>query len=144
MSRAGAHIRSLAELEDAVPEAWAQWARLRDAGDPANLSESLRNRQLCFAHAVYLEALRHALESGVGSRGSSIMLDPDGAKVHESLDDRWRIAEEDERFRTQVLETAADLDGAVTCAWIDRRPLPQPDSWFETAWAKFREGDIYD
>jgi hypothetical protein len=72
------------------------------------------------------------------------MLDPDGAKVHESLDDRWRIAEEDERFRTQVLETAATLDGAVTCAWIDRRPLPQPDSWFETAWAKFREGDIYD
>ena len=144
MSRAGAHIRSLAELEDAVPEAWAQWARLRDAGDPANLSESLRNRQLCFAHAVYLEALRHALESGVGSRGSSIMLDPDGAKVHERLDDRWRIAEEDERFRTQVLETVADLDGAVTCAWVDRRPLPQPDSWFETAWAKFREGDIYD
>ncbi len=144
MSRAGAHIRSLNELEDAVPEAWAQWERLREAGDPANLSESLRNRQLCFAHAVYLEVLRHALESGVGSRGSSIMLDPDGAKVHERLDDRWRIAEEDERFRTQVLETVADLDGEVTCAWIDRRPLPQPDSWFETAWAKFREGDIYD
>jgi succinate dehydrogenase/fumarate reductase flavoprotein subunit len=144
MSRAGAHIRSLKELAQAVPEAWEQWERLQAAGDPANLSESLRNRQLCFAHAVYLEALRHALESGVGSRGSSIMLDPDGVKVHESLDDRWRIAEEDESFRTQVLETVANPDGEVTCAWIDRRPLPHPDSWFETAWAKFREGDIYD
>jgi succinate dehydrogenase/fumarate reductase flavoprotein subunit len=144
MSRAGAHIRSLEELSQAIPEAWEQWERLRDAGDPANFNESLRNRQLCFAHAVYLEALRHALESGVGSRGSSIMLDPDGTRVHESLDDRWRITEEDESFRTQVLETVADLDGKVTCAWIDRRPLPHPDSWFETSWAEFREGKIYD
>ncbi len=143
MSRAGAHIRSLTVLEEAVPEAWAQWRRLIARGDPENLGESLRNRQLCFAHAVYLEALKFALESGVGSRGSSIMLDPEGVKVHERLDDRWRIVPEDEAWREKVLETTADVAGTVACGWVDRRPLPHPDSWFETAWAAFRDGEIY-
>jgi succinate dehydrogenase/fumarate reductase flavoprotein subunit len=143
MSRAGAHIRSLAELRKAVPEAWAQYRRVAQAVDPTSLTESLRNRQLCFAHVVYLEALRFALESGVGSRGSSIAVDPDGVAIHSKLGDAWRIIPEDTMFRDMVLETVASADGAVTSDWVVRRSLPKPDSWFETAWAKFREGDIY-
>jgi len=143
MSRAGAHIRSLEVLRTAVPEAWVQWQRVSRAGDLGNLSESLRNRQLCFAHAVYLEALKAALESGTGSRGSSIALHPRGVKIHAQLDDGWRIVPEDERFRDKVLETVARPDGAAMSVWVDRRPLPHPDSWFETAWARFRDGEIY-
>ncbi len=144
MSRAGAHIRSLDGLRNAVLEAWTQWERVRAGGDPRDLGESLRNRQLCFAHAVYLEAVAFALETGTGSRGSSITLDPQGVKVHERLDDSWRIVPEDETFREQVLETTASADGSVTSSWVARRPLPHPDSWFETAWAAFRESKIYD
>ncbi|MCU0522376.1 MAG: FAD-binding protein [Anaerolineae bacterium] len=144
MSRAGAHIRSVEALRAAVPEAWTQWKRLSVAGDPADPGESLRNRQLCFAHAVYLEALAFALASGTGSRGSSIALDPGGLPVHDLLDETWRILPEDEAFRDKVLETLASHDGSVKCAWVPRRPLPHPDSWFETAWARFREGAIYD
>ena len=144
MSRAGAHIRSIAGLREALPEAWAQWARVDVAGDPANLGESLRNRQLCFAHAVYLEALAFALESGTGSRGSSITLDPDGVQVHEKLGALWRIVPEEESFRNRVLETDVTEPGEVRSAWVPRRPLPHPDSWFETAWARYREGTIYD
>ncbi|MBN2005041.1 MAG: FAD-binding protein, partial [Anaerolineae bacterium] len=148
MSKAGAHIRSAESLREAVTEAWAQFKHVNDAPDPANVSESLRNRQLCFAHAVYLESLLFALENGVGSRGSSIALDPGGMPVHSKLDTAphggmWRIVEENEAFRDKVLETVATLDGDVTCEWVSRRPLPHPDSWFETAWAKFREGKIY-
>jgi succinate dehydrogenase/fumarate reductase flavoprotein subunit len=144
MSRAGAHIRSLSDLKQAVPKAWAQVERLNRAGDPADLGESLRNRQLCFAHAVYLEALKAALGSGVGSRGSSIVLDPEGATVHPGLGERWRIVPEDESWRKMVLETVATPQGDVANVWADRRPLPHPDSWFETAWAAYREGKIYD
>ncbi|MGC9396950.1 MAG: FAD-binding protein [Anaerolineae bacterium] len=144
MSRAGAHIRSVAELRKAAPEAWAQYRRVAQGVDPANLTESLRNRQLCFAHAVYLKALLFALESGVGSRGSSIAVDPDGVSIHAALGDAWRIVPEDESYRECVLETVAAPDGTVISKWVLRRPLPKPDSWFETAWAKFREGEIYD
>ena len=143
LSRAGAHIRALATLRQAVPEAWIQWERLKSSGDVQNISESLRNRQLCFAHAVYLETILFSLEQGVGSRGSSIALDPAGSTFHESLDEMWRIVDEDTSFRNKILETVADLDNGVKCQWTDRRPLPQPDSWFETAWARFRNGEIY-
>ena len=147
MSRCGAHIRSGAELEKAVAEAWKQWRRVNLAGcacrTPEGLAEALRNRQLCFAHAVYLEAIRFALESGVGSRGSAMTLDPRGAHVHEQLGDEWRMAPEDESFKEKVQETLANVDGKVENRWVRRRPLPDCDAWFETGWADFRNGDIY-
>jgi succinate dehydrogenase/fumarate reductase flavoprotein subunit len=148
MTRAGAHIRSLEELPKAVEEAWAQLERIEQSGcayeTPAELAEALRNRQLCFAHAVYLEAILFALQSGVGSRGSCIVLDPDGERVHDKLSDEWRIAPEDESFRESVLETVASPDGKVESAWVDRRPIPEADAWFETAWASFRSGEIFE
>ncbi|MCX7426411.1 MAG: hypothetical protein NTW96_12410 [Planctomycetia bacterium] len=35
-------------------------------------AEPLRNRALCFAHAVYLDAVRFAVASSVGGRGSAV------------------------------------------------------------------------
>jgi len=147
MTRAGAHIRSGPELEKAVREAWDQYERIESSGcrasDAADLAEALRNRHLAFAHAVYLEAVRFAVESGVGSRGSAIVLDPGGVKVHDGLDDRWRIVPEDPQFREKVLETVVGPDGKARSRWVDRRPLPESDLWFETAWARFRSGEVY-
>jgi hypothetical protein len=37
----------------------------------------------------------------------------------------------------------ADADGGVRCEWVDRRPIPETDTWFETGWARFRSGEIY-
>jgi hypothetical protein len=33
--------------------------------------------------------------------------------------------------------------GSVENRWVERRPLPKTDAWFETAWAAFKKGDIY-
>jgi succinate dehydrogenase/fumarate reductase flavoprotein subunit len=151
MTRAGAHIRSIPVLKQAVTEAWAQWAHIKRHGcayaTPDEAAEALRNRQLCLAHAVYLEAILFGLRSGVGSRGSAIVLDPAGAAVHERLGKAWRLAPEDPAFRDQVLETVV-LPGEerpqVENRWVPRRPIPAADAWFETAWARFREGTIYD
>jgi succinate dehydrogenase/fumarate reductase flavoprotein subunit len=148
MTRAGAHIRSTAALNEAVSEAWAQWRRIEQSGcsheGPQGLAEAWRNRQLCFAHAVYLEAIRFALRSGVGSRGSSIALTPNGVRIHDRLGEEWRVAPEDPTFCAKVLETVASPDGEVKNEWVDRRPIPRAEAWFETAWARFRQGEIYD
>jgi succinate dehydrogenase/fumarate reductase flavoprotein subunit len=148
MTRAGAHIRSASEVQAAVAEAWAQWRRIEESGcsyeGPRGLAEALRNRHLCLAHAVYLEAIRFALHSGVGSRGSSIVLTPDGEGIHEGLGDKWRIAPENPAFREKVLETVASPGGELQNEWVERRPMPRTDAWFETAWARFRRGEIYD
>jgi len=148
MSVSGAHIRSVHGLDQAVRAAWGQWERLEAKGcaygGRGEVAEALRNRQLCFAHAVYLEAVRYALRSGVGSRGSSISLDPNGLLVHKRLDENWRITPENEAFRDKVLETVALAGKEVQNEWVDRRSLPETDAWFETAWARFRNGQVYD
>jgi len=147
MNRAAAHIRSWGELGLAASAAWAQWRRLAQAGcagSPEETREALRNRQLCFAHAAYIEAVRFAVASGVGSRGSCIVLDPGGTRAHARLDPaQWSIAPENQAFREQVLETIATPDGKTTSRWVPRRPLPVSDTWFETAWAAFRKGAIF-
>ncbi len=148
MSRTGAHVRSIGRLDESVNEAWAQWRRVVDSGCSYNTSEglvqALRNRHLCFAHAVYLEAIRYALKSGIGSRGSSLVLDEDGIPVHKELGREWCFAPEDVSFRDKVLETVAEPDGTVHNEWVPRRPLPPSDAWFEADWGRFRRGEIYD
>jgi succinate dehydrogenase/fumarate reductase flavoprotein subunit len=148
MSRAAAHIRAKDELRKAAQDAWAQWKRLEKAGcagaTPRDLFEAVQNRQLCFAHAVYIEAVLFAIESGVGSRGSSIVLDPAGTRAHDKLDaTQWSFAKENPDFREKVQETIASRDGKVASNWVPRRPMTESDAWFETAWAAYRKGEIY-
>ena len=101
-------------------------------------------RQMCFAHLVYLEAVRFAVASGVGSRGSAMVLDPAGTVAHGKLGPEWNFVAEDPSFRDRVLETVAQPDGSASHEWIPRRPMPASDAWFETAWAAFRKGEIYE
>jgi succinate dehydrogenase/fumarate reductase flavoprotein subunit len=147
MSRAGAHIRAAADNAKAVTEARAQWERLEQQGcrarTAADLIEALRNRQLCLAHRLYLEAVQFAIASGVGSRGSAMVVDPSGQRAHPKLGPAWSLIPENTAFKDQVQETILRPDGNVANRWVPRRPLPDSDVWFETAWASFRNGDIY-
>jgi len=148
MTRAAAHIRSRDELQQAVAEAWRQFRRIEQSGcacaGPGDLPEALRNRHLCFAHAVYLEAVLFALSSGAGSRGSAMVVAHGGTPIHDRLGDEWQIEPENTAFREKVLETVVEAGGSVENRWVDRRPLPVTDAWFETAWTRFRKGEIYE
>ena len=148
MSRCGGAIRSLPELETALSETMQQYERLLNEGVSfANVlgqTEALRNRQLTFAAMTYLQAIRFAVESGVGSRGSAVVLDPNGASLHEKLDASWRIAPENTEFRDQVLNTRYDYATRETSHNYEPcRPIPDSDLWFETVWAAHRDGKIY-
>ena len=148
MSLAGAHIRSTEVLSTAVNEAHSQWRRLQNEGSSirnfSDLVEGLRNLQLCYAHFVYLSAIYFAVESGIGSRGSALVLDNSGQSASEKLETQWRYAPENEDFRKKVLRTIPQVDGEIKNEWRPCRPLPQSEIWFETAWAAFRNKDIYD
>lgn len=147
MTHAGAHVRSLRQLEEAVEGAWAQCRSLETSGCGGDgvmwPVRALASRHLCFAHAVYLDAIRYAVADGVGSRGSALVLDPAGRVLHEKLGPEWRMQLEDETFREKVLETEIDPGGCVRHRWVERRPIPEDDTWFETAWARYRDGSIY-
>ncbi len=146
MSANGAHIRSADGLKQAVAEARAQWERLSAAGcraAPKERCEALTTRQLAFAQLVVLDALRFAVESGAGSRGSALVLDAAGKPADTRLNRDWCYAPEDPAFREQVLETGVS-GNAISHTWVPRRPIPPSDAWFETAWADFRNGKVFE
>jgi succinate dehydrogenase/fumarate reductase flavoprotein subunit len=145
MSRAGAAIRSKPELDAAVAEAEAQWKRILSAGCkamPDQWADALTTRQLAFAQLVILDAVRFAVESGAGSRGSAMVLNPAGQAADPALGPDWNYAPEDPAFREKVLETATS-GGRMTHQWVPRRPIPTSDAWFETAWADFLSGRVF-
>lgn len=147
MSKAGAHIRSLDGLKAAVKAAKVQVAALEDKGckveNATQAVQALRNRQLCFAHWMYLEAALYQVKSGVGSRGSVMVQDAGGTRAHRQLDKiRWSFAVEDPDFKQKVQETVLK-DGKVKNRWVKCRPIPDSNLWFETAWADYRAGRIY-
>jgi succinate dehydrogenase/fumarate reductase flavoprotein subunit len=148
MSRAGAHIRSLDGLKQAAKEAKVQVDALEAQGckveNATQAVQALRNRQLCFAHWVYLAATLHHVKSGVGSRGSAMVRDASGQRAHRQLDPaEWSFLPENETFRTKVQETVV-VGGKIKNRWIKCRPIPESNLWFETAWADYRNGKIYE
>jgi hypothetical protein len=148
MSEAGAHIRSLDGLKNAAKDAKAQVAALEEqgckVGNAVEAVQAFRNRQLCFAHWLYLEAALYHVKSGVGSRGSAMVRDVAGQRAHEQLAaSEWSFLPEDTDFRAKVQETSV-TDGKVKNRWVNCRPIPDSDLWFETAWADFQNGRIYE
>jgi succinate dehydrogenase/fumarate reductase flavoprotein subunit len=147
MSAAGAHIRAGDALAGAVRAAKAQLDALEARGcmvrNAAEARQALCTLQLCFAHWVYLAATLHHVKSGVGSRGSAMVRDASGQRAHDKLDAAaWSFRPENPAFRELVQETAV-VRGKVVNRWVKRRPLPERELWFETAWAEYRKGAIY-
>ena len=148
MSQFGGAIRSLPDLEKALAETKRQYDKLVQNGvtfaDTCELVEALRNRQLLFAAMSYLQAIRFAVQNGIGSRGSAIVLDPNGTLVHEKLDGNWCIAPENSDFRNETIVTQYDpATGETGNRCQSCRPIPESNLWFETAWAAHREGRFY-
>jgi succinate dehydrogenase/fumarate reductase flavoprotein subunit len=148
MSLAGAQIRSESLVASEVSRAMDLLRSVLSSGckitGARELKHAFRTRHLCHAHAVYLQAIEYSMRSRVGSRGSAIILDPDGEKIHPLLDENWRIMPEDPVYRGRVLETEAGPDGSVSNHWKECLPVPEVNAWFETTWADFREGKIYE
>lgn len=147
MSTAGAHIRSLASLKKAEREARAQVEAFDlqgcKAGSSVERVQAIRNRQLCFAHWVYLAATLYHVKSGVGSRGSAMVRDAAGQRAHKQLKkSEWSFLPENEAFRAKVQETVVS-NGTIRNRWVRCRPIPESNLWFETAWADYRTGAIY-
>ncbi len=138
MSQFGAAIRNLDGLETAVHDAWASKNRVGEA-------DSFFQFDRILAHAVYLDAILFAVRSGIGSRGSGMVLQSGSTPIHPKLDPAvWSMQPEDFSYREKVLVSRFDPEtGKVEHRWESRRPIPESDTWFETAWKAYRNGEVY-
>jgi len=147
MSLAASHIRSNMVLQESLARASQQVRDIFENGcqysGDRDLKHAFRLRQLCFSQFMYLKAIIFGLEHNIGSRGSSIVLDPAGQQVHPLLDEHWKILPENTEFRGKILETEGVPGGEICNEWMNCSPIPETDAWFETAWADFRERKIY-
>jgi len=147
MSTVAAHVREPAGIAQALKDAWALHERLEtDLGVSSldGLPAAFRARDLCLTHAVYLEAIDEYLQKEGGSRGSALVLAPRGERPCEKLGDEWRFrpAKPEDFTADRILEVRLAEDGSVEKRWVDIRPIPDEDGWFETVWRDFVQGRI--
>jgi succinate dehydrogenase/fumarate reductase flavoprotein subunit len=147
MSTCGAAIRDPEKIRSAVSEAWSLYARLQKelkVRSAKDLPDAFRNLDLGLTHALYLEAIHEYLSRGGKSRGSYLVLDRAGAKPCPELGEEWRFSLNPRpTFVDQkILEVSLDRRGRAVKKWVDIRPIPREDNWFENVWKDFREGRI--
>jgi succinate dehydrogenase/fumarate reductase flavoprotein subunit len=147
MSTCGAHVRSPADVTREAPRAWDLIRRLhRDlrVASARSLPEAFKALDMALTHAVYLEAIREYLERGGKSRGSYIVPDGGAHVPCLGLDGRWAftLASPDDFTSRKILEVRLDRKGKAEKSWVDVRPVPTADSWFENVWDDFLKDRI--
>ena len=147
MSACAAFVRERKTVAAAAKEAWTL---LRDlernmrVTGRRGLPIAFRVADLCLTHAVYLEAIETYLAAGGGSRGGVIVLDAAGTPCGAGLDDwNFRPANADSGPARRILEVSLEIPDAVKTEWVDVRPIPESDGWFERVWADFSAGDVF-
>jgi hypothetical protein len=147
MSAHGAHIRNYEEIRKATAEAWDLYSKLKkEIKIPSHrdLPSAFKNLDLCLTHALYLEAISEYLEEGGKSRGSYLVVDPKGEKPNEKLSDHWRFSlnAEGAFVQRKILEIYLDSNLEVKKKWVDVRPIPDEDTWFENVWNRYMRDEI--
>ncbi|MFW5923832.1 MAG: oxidoreductase, partial [Planctomycetota bacterium] len=94
-------------------------------------------------HIAFLESILCYIERGGGSRGGYLVEDPEGElDVHTEQGTELPHRPENEEMKTEILETVKDGDEFRVYP-VRRRPLPEDDSWYETTWNEWMEGNIF-
>ncbi len=145
MSEHGGVIRNPESIDRAINEAIEQKKnidsiRIKSAGELPSL---FKLKDLWMTHLLYLEAVSEYMKKGGQSRGSFIVLDSSGKKPCISLEDHWKFKmnEENSYTDTRILEIALNnYDLSIKKEWVDVRPVPDDELWFEKTWKEFREG----
>lgn len=146
MSRMAAHIRDAAQIERALAEAQAQWEAIHRfefrLEDPARLIEYFRDRQLCLTQLAVLHSIHAYLQRQGGSRGSYLVVDPQGSASLEQLGPEWRFRPENAELRQWVLQYQFDSRTHHT-AWEAVRPVPEDHFWFENVWRSYVNKEVF-
>jgi succinate dehydrogenase/fumarate reductase flavoprotein subunit len=147
MSSCAAIVREASAVTAATEAAWHLYDRVgRElaCAAPQALPAAFCALDMCLTHAVYLEALGEYLEQGGQSRGSYLVLDPRGEPLGTKLDEEWRcrLAQPADFVSQKILEVHVTPDRQVQKRWVDIRPIPDVDGWFETVWNDYRHDRI--
>ena len=151
MSANGAFVRDLGMVKDALAEARALYERISEEGisctSPKQLARASEDRHLALTSIAFLQAIEAYIEGGGGSRGGYMVLDPDGDVALESKRGRELPHRSENLEKRQEILEISRVPGTLcdfAVETVSVRPLPEDDSWYETTWAAWSRGEIYD
>lgn len=146
MTKSGAHIRSLQQVEEAVNTSLNELKGFVDntnVPDASLIVDAYRNRDILITQFVYLSAIKEYIEKGGRSRGSYLVRDDNGILPLEGLPEIFRFKLDDQKLMKKAYTVTYDKDKmTVTFECEDVRPIPTGDSWFENVWAEYRKKNI--
>ncbi|WP_342433249.1 FAD-binding protein [Neobacillus sp. FSL H8-0543] len=145
MTLSGSHIRELSTVSDALEKAEALYTQFDENLEICSRNEvlgSIQNKMLLATQIAYLSSIKKYLQEGGGSRGSYIVLDPEGEQIHPKLDGNWKIKHENSSHRDKIIETSLTSSGQFESSMEPVRPIPEDDEWFENVWNQYLQGEI--
>ena len=71
-------------------------------------------------------------------------MNKNGDKPCKELGDKWKflLNKEDRFVNKKILEISLDNNNKVVKKWVDVRPIPKEELWFENVWEDFRNNNI--
>ncbi len=144
MSRAGAHIRNLEQIEKAINETKVRLesiAEISELKSYYDLSLAFQNYDLLTAQYVYLYAFKDYIQNGGESRGSYIINNKAGDIKIEELDEEYRFSLEDSHFQDKIQRIKYE-SGHLKFSWKRVKEIPKKDDWFEIVWNKYQNDEI--
>jgi len=147
MTLSAGHIREINDAHYALTKAIALVKRIKQDGiaikNAKDIPAAMRAEHLALASVAYLKAIVTLLEQGEGSRGSHLVLSPDGVRI-DGIELRFKP--ENEELRNSILRIEYDpkQPDLFSCENITPRPVPAERKAFEPAWKDYRLGKIYE
>ena len=154
MTASAGHLRERHDAHRALQEALALCENIERNGlelkKPASIVCAVQAEHLALAGVAYLKAIVELIEHGGGSRGSHLILAPDGNEIHPDVVNAatgkpLTFKAENVTLRTSILRIQYD-DAApdrFQASTVEPRPAPKARKAFEPAWRDYREGKIY-
>jgi succinate dehydrogenase/fumarate reductase flavoprotein subunit len=146
MTASAGHIREINDARNAMTNAIALVYRIKEKGiairSTKDIPAAIRAEHLALASVAYLKAIVSLLEQGSGSRGSYLVLSPDGVHI---VGTELKYKQENEDLRNSILRIEYDpkQPDLFRCESITPRPIPAERKAFESAWKDYRLGKIY-
>ncbi len=144
-SKAGAHIRSLEGAEAALEEAkhdLANFINMLKLSSPYELAFAYQNLDLLITQVTYLSAIIDYINQGGQSRGSYLIMDPEGQLPAEGLEESFRFSVPGSEELTNKIQETSYQNGECTTNWRSVRPIPSEDDWFENVWSAYRKDEV--
>ncbi|MGA2069943.1 MAG: FAD-binding protein [Sedimentisphaerales bacterium] len=147
MTASAGHIREINDARNALSQAVALVNRIKEEGiairSTKDIPAAIRAEHLALASVAYLKAIVTLLEQGSGSRGSHLVLSPDGVHIAGT---EIRFKPENMELRNLILRIEYDpkQTDMFRCESVTPRTVPAERKAFEPAWKDYREGKIYE